>query len=111
MARVAAPMPTRIANKRIPFPPEVVCLSNLKMSTQPSSLAAIAHSAICTDGRPSTDPSERRNRSEPDRKSVVEGKSVSVSVDLGGRRIIKKNNSEKKKRTKTQSNINPRHNT
>src|SRR3546814_15266767 len=25
----------------------------------------------------------------PDRKSVVEGKSVSVSVDLGGRRIIK----------------------
>src|SRR3546814_16058412 len=27
---------------------------------------------------------------EPDRKSVVSGKSVSVSVDLGGRRIIKK---------------------
>src|SRR3546814_19864751 len=26
-----------------------------------------------------------------DRKSVVSGKSVSVSVDLGGRRIIKKN--------------------
>src|SRR3546814_18577641 len=26
-----------------------------------------------------------------DRKSVVEGKSVSVRVDLGGRRIIKKN--------------------
>src|SRR3546814_20968285 len=26
----------------------------------------------------------------PDRKSVVEGKSVSVRVDLGGRRIIKK---------------------
>src|SRR3546814_15956215 len=28
-----------------------------------------------------------------DRKSVVEGKSVSVRVDLGGRRIIKKNTS------------------
>src|SRR3546814_20730962 len=28
-----------------------------------------------------------------DRKSVVEGKSVSVRVELGGRRIIKKNNS------------------
>src|SRR3546814_12617183 len=28
----------------------------------------------------------------PDRKSVVQGKSVSVRVDLGGRRIIKKNN-------------------
>src|SRR3546814_12145759 len=27
-----------------------------------------------------------------DRKSVVEGKSVSVSVDLGGRRIIQKKN-------------------
>src|SRR3546814_12933062 len=27
-----------------------------------------------------------------DRKSVVKGKSVSVRVDLGGRRIIKKNN-------------------
>src|SRR3546814_14532220 len=26
----------------------------------------------------------------PDRKSVVEGKSVSVRVDLGGRRILKK---------------------
>src|SRR3546814_20163119 len=31
----------------------------------------------------------------PDRKSVVEGKRVSVRVELGGRRIIKKN----KKRT------------
>src|SRR3546814_20468195 len=28
----------------------------------------------------------------PDRKSVVEGKSVSVRVDLGGRRILKKKN-------------------
>src|SRR3546814_18473999 len=28
--------------------------------------------------------------SSPDRKSVVSGKSVSVRVDLGGRRIIKK---------------------
>src|SRR3546814_14063556 len=35
-----------------------------------------------------------------DRKSVVEGKSVSVSVDLGGRRIIKK---KKKKETKTKT--------
>src|SRR3546814_19895979 len=31
-----------------------------------------------------------------DRKSVVEGKSVSVSVDLGGRRIIKKNKNNNK---------------
>src|SRR3546814_19555044 len=33
----------------------------------------------------------RRHR-KPDRKSVVEGKSVSVRVDLGGSRIIKKKN-------------------
>src|SRR3546814_14794373 len=32
---------------------------------------------------------------EKDRKSVVEGKSVSVRVDLGGRRIIKKKNSDR----------------
>src|SRR3546814_16213953 len=31
-----------------------------------------------------------RARARRDRKSVVEGKSVSVRVDLGGRRIIKK---------------------
>src|SRR3546814_14071856 len=31
-----------------------------------------------------------------DRKSVVEGKSVSVRVDLGGRRIIKKKNKKKR---------------
>src|SRR3546814_10954090 len=31
-----------------------------------------------------------------DRKSVVEGKSVSVRVDIGGRRIIKKQNEEKR---------------
>src|SRR3546814_11328019 len=29
-------------------------------------------------------------RQAPDRKSVVSGKSVSVRVDLGGRRVIKK---------------------
>src|SRR3546814_12124927 len=37
----------------------------------------------------------RRQKARRDRKSVVEGKSVSVRVDLGGRRIIKK----KKKNT------------
>src|SRR3546814_12456178 len=35
---------------------------------------------------------------EGDRKSVVWGKSVSVRVDLGGRRIIKKNKKEKKEK-------------
>src|SRR3546814_15863004 len=32
-----------------------------------------------------------------DRKSVVEGKRVSVRVDLGGRRIIKKKKTQKKR--------------
>src|SRR3546814_14989873 len=35
-------------------------------------------------------PGHRRNLDDPDRKSVVSGQSVSVRVDLGGRRIIKK---------------------
>src|SRR3546814_13293864 len=40
-----------------------------------------------------------------DRKRVVEGKSGSVRVDLGGRRIINKkiNNKDKKKQRKTQN--------
>src|SRR3546814_20536493 len=37
-----------------------------------------------------------------DRKSVVEGKSVSVRVDLGGRRIINKKNKKKTTTTKRQ---------
>src|SRR3546814_20279698 len=36
-----------------------------------------------------------------DRKSVVSGKSVSVRVDLGGRRIIQKKTKEQQKYTKT----------
>src|SRR3546814_20882182 len=35
-------------------------------------------------------PERRRHGQDQDRKSVVMGKSVSVGVDLGGRRIIKK---------------------
>src|SRR3546814_13693511 len=38
-----------------------------------------------------------RFRPEGDRKSVVSGKSVSVRVDLGGRRIIKKKKDERTK--------------
>src|SRR3546814_17000569 len=43
-------------------------------------------------------PQSGRSLQLPDRKSVVEGKSVSVRVDLGGRRIIKK---KKKRKTHT----------
>src|SRR3546814_12209609 len=38
--------------------------------------------------------------SSGDRTSVVSGKSVSVRVDLGGRRIIKKKNKKQKSQTK-----------
>src|SRR3546814_11436485 len=41
-------------------------------------------------GKPEAGQDENRERQLGDRKSVVEGKSVSVRVDLGGRRIIKK---------------------
>src|SRR3546814_20384196 len=40
---------------------------------------------------------QRRNRPSRERKSVVEGKSVSVRVDLGGRGSIKKKKKVKKK--------------
>src|SRR3546814_19680515 len=38
---------------------------------------------------------------EGDRKSVVEGKSVSVRVDLGGRRILKKKNKSTNSKSET----------
>src|SRR3546814_19874959 len=42
----------------------------------------------------------RRIATKADRKSVVEGKRVSVRVDLGGRRIIKKNKTKIKEKIK-----------
>src|SRR3546814_19494133 len=42
-----------------------------------------------SSGIPRSDESKKENENE-DRKSVVSGKSVSVRVDLGGRRIMKK---------------------
>src|SRR3546814_18574394 len=43
------------------------------------------------DGRfPWDEPFDHRRNTDPDRKSVVEGKDVSVRVDLGGCRVIKK---------------------
>src|SRR3546814_14493701 len=47
---------------------------------------------------------EEQDRAGADRKSVVKGKSVSVRVDLGGRRIIKKkqrvNKTERKEKSR-----------
>src|SRR3546814_15361956 len=50
------------------------------------------------EGHPVDQPRQRSfdpaalDEADEDRKSVVEGKSVSVRVDLGGRRVIKKKN-------------------
>src|SRR3546814_19181744 len=54
--------------------------------------------AICAE-RPALRPevATRQHRPE-DRKSVVSGKSGSVRVDLGGRRIIKNKNNQKQKK-------------
>src|SRR3546814_19980363 len=56
--------------------------------------ACAAAPAARRDTRP--DGSWRSGTVAADRKSVVEGKSVSVRVDLGGRRIIKKKKKENK---------------
>src|SRR3546814_11409243 len=50
----------------------------------------ITRGNCCTPLLPRKRRSSRVKRRRLDRKSVVEGKSVSVRVDLGGRRIIKK---------------------
>src|SRR3546814_16196703 len=52
--------------------------------------AAGIDGVICVD----ISPEEDGEFGPADRKSVVEGKSVSVRVDLGGRRIIKKKKRE-----------------
>src|SRR3546814_14032502 len=44
--------------------------------------------------RPATRPAPRPRAALGDRKSVVQGKRVSVRVDLGGRRIIKNKNED-----------------
>src|SRR3546814_16137488 len=58
---------------------------------------AIARATVADPGSPArdrrrADPRRARERTRPDRKSVVQGKRVSVRVDLGGRRIINTKN-------------------
>src|SRR3546814_19498588 len=62
-------------------PPRLLWISEDPMSDQ-----SIAHSTHPAAGHPAA--------GHTDRKSVVSGKSVSVRVDLGGRRIIKQNKME-----------------
>src|SRR3546814_12255661 len=57
------------------------------------------HRAYCQREYPAGSPQHMVGKGEKaiDRKSVVSGKSVSVRVDLGGRRIIKKKKIKKRK--------------
>src|SRR3546814_5305486 len=84
-----------------------VCSSDLICDVVPgpvsAEVAATDHATMLAEGRrlakiapnvavkvPLTRDGLRTCRALADRKSVVSGKSVSVRVDLGGRRIIKK---------------------
>src|SRR3546814_15205221 len=66
--------------------------------------ASTTASSITGDVRFSGDKITFQNGKSLDRKSVVSGKSVSVRVDLGGRRIIKKK-THQLKHTHSTSNI------
>src|SRR3546814_19056660 len=61
---------------------------NVRMNAEVKSIAGARGDFTVTLGDGSV------MKAEKDRKSVVEGKSVSVRVDLGGRRIIKKKNKQ-----------------
>src|SRR3546814_17244582 len=50
-------------------------------------------------------PDHAGRRAETDRKSVVSGKSVSVRVDIGGRRIIKKKTNRLSQKRKSSNEI------
>src|SRR3546814_16987626 len=59
---------------------------------RPAGRAAAPHLALADEGAGPGGGGPACRGARRDRKSVVEGKSVSVRVDLGGRRIIKKKN-------------------
>src|SRR3546814_16196829 len=87
-----------------------VCSSDLRRAGRPQyprlSVArrarpARGHAAGARDLRHAQLAAEPGSRHRADRKSVVEGKSVSVRVTLGGRRIIKKKKSKLYQNTRT----------
>src|SRR3546814_17130686 len=70
------------------------CSSRMSSRTRRRSLASRFDSGSSNSNTAGSSPSARATATRccwpPDRKSVVEGKSVSVRVVLGGRRIINK---------------------
>src|SRR3546814_14770188 len=68
------------------YGPLMTCAAASVVTTGPSAALIVVASAGCANTVCAS--------SAGDRKSVVSGKSVSVRVDLGGRRIIKKTNTQ-----------------
>src|SRR3546814_17150841 len=71
--------------------PGLVELDPVELASKVTELA----SAALAEAGPVDAVGIANQRASTDRKSVVEGKSVSVSVDLGGRRLITKKNKKK----------------
>src|SRR3546814_19361524 len=74
--------------------PTLTALSSLNQAADwASQVTSVSIIRLDPTGRVrSWNPGAERIRGYKDRKSVVKGKSVSVRVDLGGARIIKKKN-------------------
>src|SRR3546814_16583444 len=99
-----------------------VCSSDLNAATKPTAIIAVSSELSCARAfhrsrtvAPSIVVMARKNENSaavlrstpsnsaprmvaPDRRSVVQGKSVSVRVDLGGRRLIKKKTQVRQKK-------------
>src|SRR3546814_11304969 len=76
-------------------PPDIAPMQGANTRQQFGGIEWLAHEIVCTQIECLNPVGHVITRSQHqdrhiDRKSVVEGKSVSVRVDLGGRRIIKK---------------------
>src|SRR3546814_10937129 len=83
-----------------------VCSSDLGRAARPTAPGR----ARGRPGRRARRAGRRRPRAcRADRKSVVKGKSVSVRVDLGGRRIIKKKNTKHEKKNKIKNTVRDEH--
>src|SRR3546814_11500594 len=85
----SAPCPRCSPHKPPPYSP-VTCGPCAMLALGGPALAALPASRSASSWRRSSSIASPAVPGGQDRKSVVKGKSVSVRVDLGGRRIIKK---------------------
>src|SRR3546814_11948468 len=70
--------------------PSELHLANLLPRLKPENNDGVKVTEVILATNPTTEGEATANYISRDRKSVVSGKSVSVRVDIGGRRIIKK---------------------